>query len=205
MDLRPVPVLVLLALACCACSGRNEARVVVSPIHTGTTPLDRPRPPRADRGVTILSVLMDDDGGLTQSLPSAINDFRRAHGLHPLAVARQLTRAADAHAHALAYAGMFQHEWPDGRRFDQWIRTYYKPPRHGYWSVGENLLWSTGAAGSLPAAQALALWVASPPHLAILLTPGWKQVGIGAVAAPDAGGVYDGASVLIVAADFGAR
>jgi hypothetical protein len=64
---------------------------------------------------------------------------------------------------------------------------------------------STGAAGSLPAAQALALWVASPPHLAILLTPGWKQVGIGAVAAPDAGGVYDGASVLIVAADFGAR
>lgn len=144
MDLRPVPVLVLLALACCACSGRNEARVVVSPIHTGTTPLDRPRPPRADRGVTILSVLMDDDGGLTQSLPSAINDFRRAHGLHPLAVARQLTRAADAHAHALAYAGMFQHEWPDGRRFDQWIRTYYKPPRHGYWSVGENLLGARG-------------------------------------------------------------
>jgi hypothetical protein len=91
-----------------------------------------------------MSVLMDDDGGLMQSLPSAINDFRRAHGLRPLAVAPQLTRAADAHAHALAYAGMFQHEWPDGRRFDQWIRTYYKPPRHGYWSVGENLLWSTG-------------------------------------------------------------
>jgi uncharacterized protein YkwD len=158
-----------------------------------------------DRRLTILSVLMDDDGGVMQSLPAAINDFRRANGLRPVAVSPQLFRAAGAHAHALAYAGMFQHEWPDGRRFDQWIRTYYKPPRHGYWSVGENLLWATGATGSLPASQALALWEASPPHRAVLLTPGWKQLGIGAVAVADAGGVYGGARVLIVAADFGSR
>jgi uncharacterized protein YkwD len=205
MNVRPVPVLLLVALACCACSGDGGTRVVLSPIHTGTTPLDQPAPPQPGGGVTILSVLMDDDGGLMRSLPTAINDYRRTYGLRPLAVSPQLSRAAGAHAHALAYAGVFQHEWPDGRRFDQWIRTYYKPPRHGYWSVGENLLWSTGATGSLPASQALALWVASPPHRAVLLTPGWKQLGIGAVAAADAGGVYGGSSVLVVAADFGAR
>jgi uncharacterized protein YkwD len=108
------------------------------------------------------------------------------------------------HAQALGYAGMFQHEWPDGRRFDQWIRSYYKPHK-GSWAVGENLLWSTGAVGSLSASQALALWEASPPHRAILLTPGWRQIGIGAVAVQDAGGVYAGGNVLIVAADFGAR
>ncbi len=65
--------------------------------------------------------------------------------------------AADAHARALAYAGAFEHEWPDGRRFD------------------------------------------------LLLTPAWRQIGLGTIAASQAEGVYGDTNVLIVAADFGAR
>jgi len=45
----------------------------------------------------------------------------------------------------------------------------------------------------------------SPPHRKIILTPNWRDIGIGGVHAAAAPGVYQGLGVTIVTADFGVR
>ena len=57
----------------------------------------------------------------------------------------------------------------------------------------------------LSAAEAIDIWLNSPPHRKNLLTPSWREVGIGSVRAPAAPGVYEGLDVTIVTADFGVR
>lgn len=191
----------LITIALSAIAPGPDPLTVTSPSLARPTP----PPPGVDRPLSTLSVSVETDSTLNQPLLTAINAFRRVHHLHTLTRSPQLNQAAGAHAHALAYAGLFEHEWPDGRRFDLWIRRYYPIGAVHSWSVGENLLWNSGNNGSLSAQQALAAWIASPTHLHILLGPGWRQLGIGAVAAQDAQGAYGGNNVFILAADFGAR
>jgi len=57
----------------------------------------------------------------------------------------------------------------------------------------------------MAAAQALRLWLASPPHRANLLDPHWRELGLSAVHSTGAPGVYHGMPATIVTADFGAR
>ena len=45
----------------------------------------------------------------------------------------------------------------------------------------------------------------SPGHRANLLSPRWREIGIAAVHAASAPGVYGGHEVTIVTADFGVR
>lgn len=204
----------VLGLAAAGPSAAGSApRIVVqiSPIVAGpsavqaTGPrLDRPAPPGGNPAL-VLSVSTSADATIVQPLLDGINAFRTAHGLSVLRMSAQLARAAQAHVQALAYAGGFEHPWPDGQPFYRWIQRFYPVGTATVWSVGENLLWSTGENGSLPADQALALWVASPPHLHNLLTPAWQSIGIGATAAHQAGGIYGGADVILLATDFGAR
>jgi uncharacterized protein YkwD len=137
---------------------------------------------------------------LEPQLLAAINDFRQAHGLRPLRLSRGLTLAASRHSVSMVEHGYFEHTSPDGSAF--WRRVEATYPRKGkLWSVGENLAW---AYPGLSARQTLELWLASPPHRANLLSPVWREVGIGAVRA-FAGGVYNGHDVTILTADFGVR
>ena len=55
------------------------------------------------------------------------------------------------------------------------------------------------------AKRALRMWLNSPAHRRILMTPHWREIGISAVYAPAAPGVYGGRPVTIVTADFGVR
>jgi uncharacterized protein YkwD len=48
-------------------------------------------------------------------------------------------------------------------------------------------------------------WLASPHHRENLLNPKWREVGVAAVHAWSAPGVYDGREVTVLTADFGAR
>ena len=73
---------------------------------------------------------------------------------------------------------------------------------YGKWSVGENLLWSSG---SVDASSALKLWMESPAHRANILTPRWREVGLSAVSVAAAPGVYGGRDVMIITSDFGVR
>ena len=131
---------------------------------------------------------------------AAINDLRRAQGLAPLRLSRALSLAADEHSLSMAEHGYFEHSSLDGSPFTRRVVAAYAVGAR-QWSVGENLVW---ASPGLSAREVLNLWLASPPHRATLLSPAWRDVGLGAVRAV-AGGVYGGRVVTILTADFGVR
>jgi len=68
-------------------------------------------------------------------------------------------------------------------------------------SVGENLLWS---ALDIHAGTALEMWMASPPHTATILDPRWRELGVSVGRRAAVPGRYDGQTVTVVTADFGA-
>jgi uncharacterized protein YkwD len=142
------------------------------------------------------------EDGLEAPLLDAVNDVREERGLRPLRLSPRLAASAEFHSLAMARLGFFSHESADGSEFWRRIARYY--PRAGFarWAVGENLLWASPAVG---AEKAVELWLASPPHRKILLDPAWIEIGIAAVHADEAGGVFGGREVTVVTADFGAR
>jgi uncharacterized protein YkwD len=140
---------------------------------------------------------------LARALAAEVNRIRRAHKLRPLAFSTHLTSAGTAHAHALAASGQFTHAWPTtGRLFGSWIRGYY--PSRGFrsWSAGENLLWASP--GFTPA-SAVQQWLDSPMHRRVMLSRGWRELGIGVVSAAAAPGQFGERDVQIAAAEFGVR
>ena len=139
---------------------------------------------------------------LESQVLAELNKIRRDHGLVPLKLSRPLATAADTHSKAMGTHGFFQHESRDGSEFWKRVKRFYGAAGSGNWSVGENLLWSSG---ELDAATALKLWMQSPGHRKVILTPRWREVGLSAVSVTAAPGVFGGRDVTIVTADFGAR
>jgi uncharacterized protein YkwD len=138
---------------------------------------------------------------LQSDLLVQLNDFRRVHGLVPFRLSSSLSRAARQHSSEMAARGYFSHSSEDGSRFDRRIARFYPISRH-YWSVGENLLWSSP---DVDAAGALRMWLNSPEHRANLMTPRWREIGISAVHALTAPGVFGGREVTVITTDFGVR
>ena len=139
---------------------------------------------------------------LQTALVAQINSFRSAHGLVRLKVSGPLTGAADRHSAQMAKLGFFSHDSANGESFSQRIAQAYSPRGFRSWTVGENLVWGGPDIG---AARAFRLWLSSAPHRANLLNARWREVGLGAVHAASAPGVYGGGAATIVTADFGAR
>jgi uncharacterized protein YkwD len=131
-----------------------------------------------------------------------MNAIRRSHGLAPLRLSAPLTAAAKEHSASMATDGYFGHSSADGSAFWKRVQRFYAQGRYGYWSVGENLLWSSP---DVDPAGALKLWMNSPEHRANLLTPRWREVGVSAVHAAAAPGTFQGLDVTIVTTDFGVR
>jgi uncharacterized protein YkwD len=139
---------------------------------------------------------------LERAVLSEVNALRARHHLAPLRLNTRLTAAADVHSDAMARNGFFAHESSDGSAFWKRVRRYYGDRGFGYWSVGENLLWSSP---DIDAAGALQMWLDSPPHRKNLLKREWREIGLSAVHVPAAPGVFNGLEVTIVTADFGIR
>jgi uncharacterized protein YkwD len=139
---------------------------------------------------------------LERSVLAETNALRRQHGLMPLRFSAGLAAAARYHSMEMANRGYFRHSSANGELFSRRIARFYPIGPRRYWSVGENLVWSST---ELNAAAALDLWLNSPEHRAIMLTARWREVGVGAVYARSATGVYGGRDVTIVSADFGVR
>jgi uncharacterized protein YkwD len=133
---------------------------------------------------------------------TAINDLRQSKGLTPLRLNGALSDAALGHSESMAERGFFEHTGSDGSPFWTRIKPKYPPVQGSQWGVGENLVWASPA---LSADQAVQMWLNSPPHRKNLLTPAWREIGLGAVHAQDAPGVYGGRDVTILTADFGVR
>jgi uncharacterized protein YkwD len=168
------------------------AAVCLSLVVTGAA-VASPAQPR--RPATSLSSL--EQGVLTD-----INAFRVQHKLVPLRLSTALMTSAREHSQEMATQGYFAHESADGSAFWKRIKAVYPSSSWRYWSVGENLLWSSP---DVDAAGALPLWVNSPEHKANLLTPGWGEIGVSAVHVTAAPGTFNGLDVTIVTTDFGVR
>ena len=139
---------------------------------------------------------------LERTVVAEVNQTRRSFGRSPLRLSPQLLRAGQEHARALALHGLFTHAWSNGAPFRSWIQLYYPRTRTSQWRAGENLAWGTP---ELSAAHTIEMWLASPPHRVNLLDRRWNQIGIGVVEAFNAGGIYGGRDVVLVAAEFGVR
>jgi uncharacterized protein YkwD len=131
-----------------------------------------------------------------------INAFRRAHGLEPLRVNLRLNAAAREHTLQMARDGYFAHESADGSAFWKRIQSFYPSRAWAFWSVGENLLWSSP---DVAPAKAMDLWMHSPEHRANILSSRWREIGVAAVHVTSAPGSYKGLTVTIVTTDFGVR
>ncbi len=139
---------------------------------------------------------------LESQLLGKINLTRGRRGLRPLRLSARLTAAANQHSASMAAKGYFSHDSANGGSFFKRIASFYT--YHGYsnWSAGENILWSSP---DIDSGGALRLWMNSPEHRANLLNRSWREIGLSAVHAANAPGVYGGDEVTIVTADFGFR
>jgi uncharacterized protein YkwD len=152
----------------------------------------------ASRKQSVMSKMPSLDGAVL----AQINAFRAQHNLVALTVSRGLMRSANRHSVEMAMLGYFAHTSPDGSAFWKRIQAFYPAKSFGYWSVGENLVWSSP---TLDATTAMQLWEHSPEHLANLLSPRWRQIGVSAVRETAAPRVYHGMDVTIITTDFGTR
>jgi len=133
---------------------------------------------------------------------ASLNAFRKEHGLGPLRLSPSLSRAARQHSMEMAERGYFAHDSANGSTFDKRIARFYPMGFHRYWSVGENLLWSSP---DVDASRALTMWINSPEHKANMLNRRWREIGLSAVHSSSAPGTYAGRPVTIVTTDFGIR
>jgi uncharacterized protein YkwD len=139
---------------------------------------------------------------LETGLLGKINALRARRGLTRLRMHERLAAAALEHSRQMARRGFFAHRSADGSTFGQRVQRYYGPAGYRYWSAGENLLWSSGP---LAPSAVVESWLQSPGHRKVLLDASWRELGIAAVQAEAAPGVYGGMDVTIVTADFGVR
>jgi uncharacterized protein YkwD len=139
---------------------------------------------------------------LESGVLQALNQIRAQHGLVPLRANPSLAAAAAQHSSEMGAAGYFQHSSKDGTVFWKRIGTWYASSGYGFWSVGENLLWSSP---DVDPSGAMKLWMDSPEHRANILNPRWREIGVAAVHLTSATGTYHGLPVTIVTTDFGVR
>jgi uncharacterized protein YkwD len=136
------------------------------------------------------------------SLRAGINIVRAEHGLPPLRLSPELTRAAALHDRQMERAGYFGHDSPSGEPFWRRILSWYPPLPGRSWIVGENIAWNSEA---ISAARAVALWMGSPEHRANLLGVRWRDVGVAVLRVAAAPGVFGVGPATIITVDFGAR
>jgi uncharacterized protein YkwD len=134
--------------------------------------------------------------GLSRSEASVIrlvNEIRAQHGLARVRASRALNRAADAHTRDMLQSDFFDHPSSDGTPFDRRVRSYADADL-----VGETLAALGQRRGR--AATIVRMWMESPPHRAVLLTGGFRRIGVAR-----RWGELGGSGRAVVTADFASR
>ena len=179
-------------------SGDRKALVALLAMVLAAVSLTAPASARNDGPVRASSGV----SALESAVLTSVNQVRVKHGLRPLRFSPRLSAAANRHSSTMGAKGFFSHDSADGSAFWKRIRRYYSDRNYRYWSVGENLLWSSP---DVAASQALDMWMKSPNHRANLLSKKWREIGLAAVHVRAAPGAFHGLDVTIVTADFGVR
>jgi uncharacterized protein YkwD len=125
-----------------------------------------------------------DQGG---AVLSQINATRTANGCGPVSANPQLTASAARQAGDMLATGVRGHTGSDGSTLVQRVTD---AGYVSYTKLGEIVFWSTGGT----AAAAVAWWMNSPRHRAIITDCGFSEAGFSAVSNGDK---------ITVAGDFG--
>jgi uncharacterized protein YkwD len=127
---------------------------------------------------------------------------RRAHfHAHKLRGNSQLTRAAEGHSTSMNDLNYFAHDSSsDGSPVSRISATGYMN-RTSFWTVGEDLRWGWGT-DSTPK-SAVAAWMHSAEHRSVMLSPSFRDIGIGFAPGSPTGSDESGSGIYT--ADFGAR
>lgn len=132
--------------------------------------------------------------GTERAIVRAINHQRARYGLRRVRPSHGLARAADFHSREMLAGDYFAHASRDGGSFDRRVRRFA-----AHRALGETLAvvprCGGGSAGTI-----VRMWMRSPPHRAILLTPRFRRIGVG----KRTGSLGSGHS-CVVTADFGSR
>lgn len=177
---------------------RGSVAVAAACVGMACAPVASSRVPAPDAGVASLvpsrCVGADEAppgrGGrsLRLAVVCLVNAERDARGLAPLRSRRSLHAVALAHSADMRAREYFGHVGPGGPTLTVRLR------RAGYWpaSAGENI-----AAGTFELATpraAVAGWMDGRVHRENILSPRWRDVGVGVVAEypapPEPGGTY---------------
>jgi uncharacterized protein YkwD len=145
---------------------------------------------------------MERQVSLERAVVLELNRTRAAHGVRPLRSRDGLDAAAAQHSRSMLERGYFDHTSADGTSFDRRIRRYYSSRGWRRWAVGETLLSSST---QVDARAIVDTWLDSPPHRAIILSPLYRDAGLGVYYAPSAAGAFNGEPALVVTADLGVR
>ena len=144
---------------------------------------------------------------LTRELAAAavtclLNQERRRRDLPRLRAVPRLERAAGRHARDMVQRRFFAHTTPDGSSMSDRLRDVGYIDDARSWAVGEALAWGTGSRAT--PAGIVAAWLDSPPHRRVLLSPAYRDLGIGMTLGVPVG-KFAGLPGATYAAELGAR
>jgi uncharacterized protein YkwD len=134
-----------------------------------------------------------------------LNRARARAGLRPLRLNRRLSRVAGRHSRTMVRRSYFSHASPNGSSpFDRILRSGYARNASS-WRLAENIGWGS-AAKSRPAAL-VRMWMHSPGHRANILSPTYREIGIGIAVGLPVGRAHAsrGADGATYTTDFGSH
>jgi uncharacterized protein YkwD len=131
-----------------------------------------------------------------------VNAVRAAHGLHALRANGQLGKVATSQVATMIRWDYFADVRPTGQTPMSLVGVTRYPAHTAGYAVGQNIAWGTAAFASPE--HIVAEWMASPPHRAIILTPGYRDAGV-AVTPALPGVLRAGQSGATYAMEFGVR
>lgn len=125
----------------------------------------------------------------------AVNAERGARGLVAYTDSNALDQAAQGYASSMVSGAFFDHVSPAGSTVVDRARAAGWLPSTGSYGLGEAIAWAGAPLDS--ASGVVAMWMASPPHRAILLDPSYREAGLGvALGVPDGSGAPGATLVL---------
>jgi uncharacterized protein YkwD len=130
-----------------------------------------------------------------------INQERARNDELPLQPNPQLTQVAQQHSEDMVAGDYFSHTTPSGEtQLDRVLASSYIPNSQVGYTIGENIAWGTLYLAT--PSSIVAAWIASPEHLANILTSAYRDSGIGVYPAAPAS-LADGQPGAIYTQEFG--
>jgi uncharacterized protein YkwD len=129
-----------------------------------------------------------------------VNAERTSRGMRALKFNGRLEKAASSYSREMVAHHFFDHVSPSGTDIVTRLRrVHYITPRIS-WSIGENIAWGEGSLGT--PAEIVDAWMNSPGHRANILSPSFREAGVGVAPGLPQGGGQPGATYTL---DFGRR